>query len=191
MPNELLEICLTSPGAPLPTDKYIGWGTLHSYIENFYSHILPPRKLTTKNLLEIGVAGGGSIALWLRYFPNAVIHAIDKDEGMGRKFSNVNRVRFATHDAYSDLIYDKIPNGFFDIIIDDGPHTVESQCIFIKEYSKKLAPGGLIIVEDIASEEALEAIGLNVPEHLQDKICVYDGTVTDNRYDSRILWIQT
>jgi predicted O-methyltransferase YrrM len=185
--NELLDICVQNS---LVTDKYIGWSNLHSYVENFYSRVLPARRTSTKNLLEIGVAGGGSLILWHNYFPNAVIHAIDKDEHMGRKFIGHNRIKFALSDAYSDEIINKIPDGFFDIIIDDGPHTVESQCIFITKYLPKLAHGGLIVIEDIASEEALEQIGEAVPESLQDKICVWDGTAIDNRYDSRILYIQ-
>jgi len=185
--NELLDICVQNS---LVTDKYIGWSNLHSYVENFYSRVLPSRRSSTKNLLEIGVAGGGSVILWYNYFPNAVIHAIDKDEGMGRKFAGRTRIKFACHDAYSDDIINKIPDGFFDLIIDDGPHTIESQCVFMKKYLPKVAPGGLIVIEDIASEEYLEQIGLCVPEHLQDKIGVWDGTKIDNRYDSRILYIE-
>jgi len=39
----------------------------------------------------------------------------------------------------------------FDIVIDDGPHTLEPQKAFIELYHKLVIPGGYLIVEDVNS----------------------------------------
>lgn len=186
--NELLEICQRRK---LITDKYMGVMQFHSYIENFYGEIFPARKESTLNVLEIGIASGGSLWLWEEYFKNATIHGIDIDQFMGLKFKGQPRIVTKCADAYNEFVIETQPNEFFDIIIDDGPHTLESQCIFVREYWKKLAPDGLLIVEDIAGDEDLEVLGEHVPEHLQDKIRVHNTCDLDKRFDSRILWIET
>lgn len=186
--NELLELC---HNGKLVTDKYIGTLQFHSYIENFYSKVLPSRKYTTMNLLEIGIAGGGSLWLWEKFFPAAHIYALDIDSFMPMKFKGQPRIHAEQGDAYSPEIVAKFKDGMFDIIIDDGPHTLESQCLFLDLYLPKLAPGGLIIIEDIFCEEHLEHIAWHVPEHLQNKIGVHDTCHLDHRFDSRILYIET
>jgi hypothetical protein len=188
MNNELLEICHRRC---LVTDKYIGELKFHSYIENFYGKIFPPRKDSTKTLLEIGIASGGSLLLWEEYFQNATINALDVDEFMHLKFKSQRRIVTKCADAYNKFVIETIPNEYYDIIIDDGPHDPLSQCIFVSNYWEKLAPGGLLIVEDIASDEILSTIGESVPAHLQDKIRVHNTCELDKRFDSRILWIQT
>ena len=54
------------------TDK----NTLHSYLP-LYQKLLGKKKLTSKNILEIGIFNGGSIKLWNDYFTNATIYGLD------------------------------------------------------------------------------------------------------------------
>ena len=54
------------------TDK----NTVHSYLP-LYENLLSDKKESAKNILEIGIQGGGSIKLWHDYFPNAVIYGAD------------------------------------------------------------------------------------------------------------------
>ena len=54
------------------TDK----NTTHSYIP-LYEKLLSNKRLTAKNVLEIGVNEGGSIKLWHDYFTNATIYGLD------------------------------------------------------------------------------------------------------------------
>ena len=185
--NELLTICHQNK---LITDKYIGNQQCHSYVENFYGHVFPPRKFSTQKILEIGIATGGSLWLWERFFPSAMIYAVDKEGFMGNKFMGQPRIITIEGDAYSNDIVDKFANISFDIIIDDGPHTLESQVLFLKKYIPKVAPGGIIIIEDIASEDYLPILGESVPENLQDRIKIHDTCKIDNRFDSRILYIE-
>jgi hypothetical protein len=71
----------------------------------------------------------------------------------------------------------------FDIIIDDGPHTLESMIFFIENYSKLLEEDGILVVEDVQSIEWIEDLKKVVPESLKQYICVYDLRENKKRYD--------
>lgn len=185
--NELLDLCHRGK---LVTDKYMGELQFHSYIENFYGNLFPPRKERTLTLLEIGIAGGGSLWLWEEYFKNAHIYAIDPDHHMHLKFERQPRIHTFVGDAYDPLTIASI-HTMFDIIIDDGPHTLDSQIKFIDGYLPKVNPGGLLIIEDIASEAFLSILGEHIPDQYQNRIHVHDTCGQDKRFDSRILWIET
>ena len=51
------------------TDK----NTVHSYLP-LYQKLLLGKKETAKNVLEVGIYGGGSIKLWSDYFTNANVY---------------------------------------------------------------------------------------------------------------------
>jgi hypothetical protein len=47
----------------------------------------------------------------------------------------------------------KLAPGGIDFIIDDGPHTLESQCKFLSLYLPLLAEGGMAVIEDVQSTD--------------------------------------
>jgi len=59
-------------------------------------------------------------------------------------------------DAYDEKFSKKFKQ--FDIIIDDGPHTLESQLKSIELYLPKLKQDGLFIIEDIQSVEHFDIL---------------------------------
>jgi 16S rRNA G966 N2-methylase RsmD len=73
------------------------------------------------------------------------------DENIKEKL-NKNRCKIYKMDAYSqnaiDILKNDNPNGF-DIMIDDGPHTISSQMYFIKKYFSLLNNKGVMIIEDV------------------------------------------
>lgn len=134
------------------TDK----NTVHSYIDNFYEEKLSQYKESNISLLEIGIQGGASLKLWKEYFVNAKkIVGIDiSEENVHPDYRNIPEVEYIYGDAYSDEISEKITT--FDIIIDDGPHSEESQLIFIQKYLPKLNKGGILIIEDVQTVESFD-----------------------------------
>lgn len=120
-------------------------GTGHTYIDGYYNEVLNPLKEKSIKLLEIGVQHGGSMRLWRDFFIDGEIWGIDI------KLPDVviQGVNLLERDAYSQETLDMFEDNYFDIIIDDGPHTVESQVYCIKHWSSKLKVGGRLIVEDI------------------------------------------
>lgn len=127
------------------TDKE--WG--HKYISYFYNDRLMPFKNKQIKVLEIGVQHGYSIDLWNSFFTNATIVGVDQEIVYNSEKSK--NIFLHEMNAYSDETIDFLFNeyGKFDIIIDDGPHTYESQDYFLKKYDKILNDQGLIVVEDV------------------------------------------
>lgn len=100
-------------------------------------------------VLEIGISDGRSILLWRDYFTKAEVVGIDIDHC--QLLDNQTRITQLTTNAYSVPLLNSL--GKFDFIIDDGPHTIESQLFFLTHYPKLLNPGGILVLEDILVEQ--------------------------------------
>jgi len=166
-------------------------GTEHDYINGYYDAEFSPRKYSSIRLMEIGVLNGESINLWQKYFEDA-FEIIGVDINItNQAIATVNttdEVILDKADAYSDEYVKKILNDFFDYIIDDGPHTLESQIYFIENYYRKIHKGGKLIIEDIQSKSDLEAIEQRIKE-LKYKYKVFDLTANKGRYDDILIEI--
>jgi cephalosporin hydroxylase len=160
------------------TDK----NTVHSYIENFYENEFFKYQNKKINLLEIGIYHGGSLDLWSKYFSNAEIYGFDiTDLNILERYRNLNNVKQVFADAYDYKIADSLPN--FDIIIDDGPHTLETQIKCLEIYLPKLNDGGVLIIEDIQHYEHLFTLDQFVPEVHKKNIEHVDLRNKINRFD--------
>jgi 2-polyprenyl-3-methyl-5-hydroxy-6-metoxy-1,4-benzoquinol methylase len=171
------------------TDK----NTTHSYLET-YEKLFRSKKNSAKNILEIGVQDGGSIKLWFDYFKNATIYGIDlrKIRDMWNELKNKSRIKLGCFDAYSRDFIDKylIPlNVKFDILIDDGPHTLKSMKFFINNYLQLLKDDGILVVEDIQHIEWVEELINIIPNEYSHYIEIYDLRNEKNRYDDILLVI--
>ena len=135
----------------LGTDK----GDYKSYIDLFYDKHFQKLKQKKIRLLEIGFRHGASLCLWSNYFKNGNIIGLDNKSDLAlesipikREWIERDNVKIKICDAYSKDIINKIKFKF-DIIIDDGPHTLISQIICIKHYLPKLKKNGYLIIEDL------------------------------------------
>jgi tRNA G46 methylase TrmB len=95
----------------------------HSCIR-VYDHIFS--SFSPKSILEIGVAHGALLCLWKLYFPNSKVMGIDNSKkslhNLARQQVERNLIEIKIRDAY------RLKTGAkFDLIIDDGPHTLKSQ----------------------------------------------------------------
>jgi cephalosporin hydroxylase len=165
------------------TDK----NTVHSYIDQIYSELFYEIQESAKNILEIGIDHGGSILLWKEYFLNAIICGIDVENKIDI-FTDKERLKILHKDAYNKNFIDKIPNNHFDLIIDDGPHTLKSMISFLDGYQSKLNENGIIVIEDIQEVSWVDILIEHVHEDLIDNIYVHDLRTIKNRYDD-ILFI--
>jgi hypothetical protein len=145
------------------TDK----NSYHSYVD-VYENLFKNRQLSVKNVLEIGIERGGSLKLWNDYFVNAQIYGLDINDPP-QFLSNHKRIITQNRDAYSNdtLDYFLDNNIKFDIIIDDGPHTLESMIYIIKNYTQLLNNNGILIIEDVQAIEWCETLYNNVEPSLQ------------------------
>ena len=145
--HNIEEVLLTSSTDKNTTHKY---GISYNLVFNSqYLKLNRPLKV-----LEIGISlfGDGSVG------PLSEINYIEKYVGIDNKIykGNIpnNKIQIYAgpeYDAYKketvNLLIEK--EGKFDIIIDDGPHTWESQKWFFENYYDLLNEGGVLLCEDI------------------------------------------
>lgn len=167
------------------TDK----NTYHSYLDT-YETLFASKKDTVKMVLEVGIQAGGSIKLWLDYFTNATIYGIDVNALESKVPSilvdNPSVKLYNNIDAYnSGFVMDTFVNmGInFDILIDDGPHTLISMVHFIMRYLPLLKDDGILVIEDIPEYEWINILTEAVPVELRKFIQVFDLRKNKNRYD--------
>jgi SAM-dependent methyltransferase len=160
------------------TDK----DTLHSYIE-VYEQLFEKRRDSVRNVLEIGVFYGGSLLLWKEYFQKAVILGLDVNSMY--RIPLDERVKVRINNAYSHSTLQSL--GKFDVIIDDGDHSLESMKFVASEYWRLLEQGGVLVIEDIHEIEWVDILRDCFPEHLRDKVKVYDLRHIKGRIDDIML----
>ncbi len=172
------------------TDK----GSLHTYT-GMYEDILSQYKDKECVLLEIGIQTGGSALLWSKYLPNAVFSFSDINPVNAGVLDMIekDRFRFYLGDAYSDLVLSSIRNdrpGGFDVIIDDGPHTLQSQIEFIRKYLPLVKKGGYLIIEDVQDISWCDMLRNEVPLEYKDSIDISDTRSFKGRYDDIVFIVK-
>lgn len=158
------------------TDK----GDSHNYINGYYDSEFSNLREDRINILELGIAYCGSVILWRDWFFNGNIFAIENDPNLYRE---IEGIRIILSDAYTEETLNLLSDIEFDYIIDDGPHTVESQIFSVKNWTKKLKIGGKLIIEDIQDFKNIHLL----EEQTQYKTRVIDLRETLNKkYDDVI-----
>ena len=167
------------------TDK----NTLHSYV-NVYEDMFDSLRYTAKNILEIGMAPGGSIMVWRNYFINAHIYGIDTcnlDYICSQSIKNDYHITlFPNTNGYNDeFIRDNFINKNikFDMVLDDASHTLEDIIYFIIKYLPLLSDNGIMVIESIQKFEWIEILKLIVPDEFKKNIQIYDLRHIKNRHD--------
>jgi hypothetical protein len=177
------------------TDK----NTLHSYLP-LYDSLFSKKKDTATNILEVGIgpfkaSNGGSIKLWRDYFTNARIFAIDilpldqvydliKKDHRIQLYTNTNA--YDMNFVHNTFINNNIK---FDMVLDDGPHTIESMIQFVSLYSNLLKDDGILVIEDVQDFSWIEILTRTTPNHLKQFIEVYDLRANKGRYDDIVFVI--
>jgi hypothetical protein len=107
---------------------------------------------------EVGVLNGASIRMWQDYFVNPQIDAFDINEDYLQKVAGLNNVHCYKVDAGDSrglrrsLQEACITGKKYDILIEDASHRLEHQLIFLRDALDFVAPGGVLVIEDIFRE---------------------------------------
>ena len=148
----------------------------HNYV-SVYQGILRGKENDNLKILEIGIyrpqqheqirevgrrLPGASLKTWYDYLPNADIYGIDLGE-----FKDVDNDRIKTFvcnqeskGQLNSLI--RSTGSDFDIIIDDGGHTMKQHQISISVLFKHLKSGGVYVIEDLHTCE--------IPHYVKDNL---------------------
>jgi hypothetical protein len=183
------------------TDK----GVTHNYIDK-YDEVFENRRTTATHVMEIGVLFGNSLRMWHDFFENAIIYGIDdfsqRDGHAFYEFAPVNempveeslkgyqRVRlgkFSCTDMASLTHF--IGANRFDVIIDDGSHTIEQQLNNIINLYPLLRQDGIYVCEDVASASAAKVLVEHVKNFQKFKSCDVFEFDIKARADDRMLII--
>lgn len=160
---------LTELARKYGTDKYD-----HGFTPFYHEHLKGIRD-SARKILEIGVSNGASIRLWLDYFKDAEVFGFDNNHYANRTMWPLSE-RFHSHSgdqaSQEDLtsLTETIGSNF-DIILDDGGHTMAQQQISFSYLFLHLRPGGYYIIEDLHTS-------------FMDKILLHRGGMDVESYET-------
>lgn len=161
----------------------------HSYISNFYQPLIDLID-TPNRLLEVGVWKGASCALWKIAFPECSVLGIDikikELHPVAIQLIDKNQIKLIEADAYRHFVTDSLKDKF-DLIIDDGPHTLESQIKALHYFIPLLAEGGTLVIEDIQNGIVdMKKLWRSLPSHLRGSSCYLSFASNSRRYDDAL-----
>lgn len=164
------------------TDKK---SNLHNYV-SIYHKLFDKDRLNIKKVLEIGIFNGGSHQMWQEYFPNAIIYGIDIYDK-----SQYNSDRIITYignsEKYEDLndFINKYGSDF-DIIIDDGGHTMSQQQFALKYLLKHLKSNNYFIIEDLHTSLRSKFLKTNIEKN-NTTLSVLQNYINTNKFNSEYI----
>jgi cephalosporin hydroxylase len=174
-------------------DRLSDKDTLHSYLD-LYQELFASKRETATHILEIGIGpnehmNGGSISMWANFFYKADIHAVDIiliDKVNPNIISHPRIYLHTSNDAYNGHFFKNTflsKKNTFDIILDDGPHTLASMVAFIQMYHRLMKPDGILLIEDVQDIEWIDRLREATPRALLPYVEVYDRRGVKGRYD--------
>lgn len=114
-----------------------------------YDKVLNRYRNRNVTILEIGVSNGGSMEMWKSYFgEKAVIVGIDINPKCKSFETDSIKIEIGSQEDEKFLGGVAKKYGHFDIIIDDGGHTMKQQILSFRMLFPVLSSGGTYICED-------------------------------------------
>jgi hypothetical protein len=102
------------------------------------------------HVVEVGIYGGGSLALWRDYLgPDAYVHGVDIEPDCKQFESDQIDITIGDQsdtNFWASFVRD---NPRIDIVIDDGGHLAHQQATTLECLLPHLQPGGVYVCEDI------------------------------------------
>jgi len=162
------------------TDKYE-----HGFIDVYEPYFNNSKNV--KKVLEIGVYFGGSLQYLSDKFPDAKIYGIDIEDKTQYNTDNITTYIVNQEDRNALNKFLEETNVEFDIIIDDGGHTMKQQQVSFGTLFKSLKKGGIYILEDLHTSR-LEQLGTIAPDDIITTLdMLYTIQYTKNVISNHIL----
>jgi hypothetical protein len=121
----------------------------HNYTEIYANYFAPLRGKPLK-FLEIGIYKGASVKMWEEYFPNADLHFMDITLGLSEYHSSRSHYHLCNQEDPAALNqFIQSSGGSFDVILDDGGHTMNQQITSFTVLFPHIKSGGMYIIEDL------------------------------------------
>ncbi len=163
--------------------KFNDKNSVHSYVPVYEELLAPYRMKIDGKFIEIGLFDGASFEMW-REFMCGDVYGIDIDEqphgGLADLRPTLKKYpdRAFLCDATDHKAVDEIfPGYLWDVVIDDAAHSIEQQLAIFNVWKDRLAPGGILVTEDIQDLDATR------DEFLSRGFEIMDRRKVKNRYD--------
>lgn len=154
-------------------------GTTHSYLK-VYEALLASYRDTAKSVLEVGVEHGWSMELWRNYFdPKCTVWGVD----LNRPAEVPVGTNFVAGNATDPALLAYLDQNGYEVIIDDASHLSSDQATTFNLLRPLLIPGGMYVIEDLASDEAVAY----VKDHTEVDWTVVDLRSVKHRYDDVLM----
>jgi hypothetical protein len=146
----------------------------HAYAD-FYEVLLHPLRFERINIFECGIGSnnsaikgymgddavpGASLRAWRDWFPLAQVYGADIDSGAVFQESRIQTFQMDQTDRQSIRRYwAQVLDGKstkFDLMVDDGLHTVSAAYTLFHESSELLSERGFYVIEDLSSTQRAE-----------------------------------
>ena len=119
-----------------------------NFFDEYDFNLKDIRERSSLRILEIGVQNGGSLATWKEYFNNPIVTGIDIDPACKQFEANGVNIRIGSQDNKKFLLSVEKEFGPFDIVIDDGGHTMRQQIVTFETLYPLLNEEGVFVLED-------------------------------------------
>ena len=140
------ELSLTNMGLRYKTDKNSTYRERHDYLPLYERYLRTRRDASA--VCEIGIYGGMSLRLWAEYFPKAQVYGVDINPHTLFKAPRITTL-LADQSRAEEIHNRLLPYAPFDMIVDDGGHTMAQQQISLGALFPLVKPGGLYVIEDL------------------------------------------
>lgn len=120
------------------------WG---DYLRHYQREFWPFRDQQI-NVIEIGIAGGGSLRMWADFFTKAQIVGIDINPNC-RRFADDRVAVEVGSQADPDFLTGVCDRYSPTIVIDDGSHQADHIRFTFEHVFPRVAPGGCYVIEDL------------------------------------------
>lgn len=136
-------------GLKYGTDKA---SSFHNYLAT-YERYLEPMRNRMHRILEIGIAGGGSLRMWRDFFPAVQVVGIDHNAAFVEAAKEQERIVAVLGEATSKTFWEIFEGAWgreaFDFICDDGGHFANQIIGGFEGAWPLLRKGGLYAIEDV------------------------------------------
>ncbi len=162
-------------------------GNLRHRYDRIYEPALEHLRDIEFNMLEVGIFKGSSVEAWREYFPKAHFYGIDIFVRLTPEeipALNRDRVHWCKCDSIEGPNEDfkkMVGDIKFDVIIDDGLHTHDSQRRTFENFIPYLNDGGVYFIEDVW---AFDHMSTSQKQHRWIKEHAND--LTENKYGDLI-----
>ena len=162
--NTLCDRFGTDKGSVSCRSKYFDWPP-HTY-GDFYSLIFGHCRESVKKFFECGIGSvdatvpsnmggnyspGASLLMWREYFPNAEVYGADIDRSVLFTEDRIRTYYVDQTDLESVVaMWREIDTFDFDVIIDDGLHTLDAAICLFEGSAGRLKKDGIYLIEDVA-----------------------------------------